>query len=217
MNWILFKAIYGTGHVPDKLLAASFSEDDLGVLLRVHLISEHFLQAFISAKIDKGDLYFGDTKDKEKFERGYFSKLNTAKEHGLPDPTYDALKMLNSARNDAVHQIESDSISVELVEKIGFSANSFTNHTDLDLTEHEMQTYDEYGRHVSRYKYNDSATPIRVNLLISFSCLLRRTLETVGLNPRHASSTISWGTFTQDGPAISSFSATIMDRSKPKN
>lgn len=211
MNFYLFKAIFGTGPVPDKMISASLSEDDLGVLLRVHLISEHFLQAFISAAINKGNLYYGETEDKEKSKRGFFSKLETARGLGLPEPTFSALKVINLARNESVHQIENDSIKSDLIEAIEAFSNQLTEHTDIDLNKHVMQTFDEHGQPLAIYEYNNPATPMRVKLLISYSCLIRRTLETLGLNPRHASSSVAAGTFVQDSPAVNNFSAKLMN------
>jgi len=187
MNFNLFKNIFGANIMSNKTISASLSEDDLGVLLRVHLLSERFLEAFISASIDKGDLYHGATKDKEKSERGYFSKLNTAKELGLPEATFEALRELNSARNEAAHQLDSDSIKIDLILALEEWANKITDHTDVDLTQHGMRTADKNGKQLNRYDYASAETPLRVKLLILYSCLIRRSLEACGLNLNDAS------------------------------
>lgn len=180
MNFELFDSIFNDGVVPDSMIAASVSDDDVGVLLRTHLISERFLQGYISAAINKGDLFSGENKDKDKCKMSYFSKLNSAKHHGLPDPTFDALKALNNGRNDMAHEIGKDKISASLIDTIEMSCLQITGHTDIKLSDYHFQTWDENGEPIAIYRYGDMQTPSRVKLLMLFGCLVRRTLESKG-------------------------------------
>lgn len=180
MNFELFDSIFNNGVVPDSMIAASVSDDDVGVLLRTHLISERFLQGYISAAINEGDLFSGESRDKDKCKMSYFSKLNCAKHHGLPGPTFDALKALNDGRNDMAHEIGKDKISASLLDAIEASCLRITSHTDISLDDHHLQTWDENGQPIAIYRYGDMQTPPRVKLLMLFGCLVRRTLESKG-------------------------------------
>ena len=180
MNFELFDSIFNAGVVPDSMIAASVSDDDIGVLLRTHLISERFLQGYISAEINKGDLFSGASKDKDKCKMSYFSKLQCAKHNGLPEFTFDALKALNDERNDMAHEIGKDKISASLIDIMELSCLQIAGHSDIALDDHHMQTWDENGEPIAVYKYRDIQTPPRVKLLILFGCLVRRTLESKG-------------------------------------
>lgn len=180
MNFELFDSIFNSSAVPNSLIAASVSDDDIGVLLRTHLISERFLQAYISAAINKGDLFSGESKDKDKCKMSYFSKLKCAKNNDLPESTFDALKALNDERNEMAHEIGKDKISASLIDTIEISCLQINGHSDIPLDEYHMQTWDENGHPIAIYKYRDMQTPPRVNLLILFGCLVKRTLESKG-------------------------------------
>lgn len=180
MNFELFDTIFNAAVVPDSLIAASVSDDDIGVLLRTHLISERFLQGYISAAINKGDLFSGESKDKDKCKMSYFSKLKCAKTNGMPESTFDALKALNDERNDMAHEIGKDKISASLIDTIEICCLQINGHSDIALDEYHMQTWDENGHPIAIYKYRDMQTPPRVKLLILFGCLVRRTLESKG-------------------------------------
>ncbi|MGC8343649.1 hypothetical protein [Pantoea ananatis] len=180
MNFELFDSIFSAGVVPDSMITASVSDDDVGVLLRIHLISERFLQGYISAAINEGDLFSGENRDKDKCKMSYFSKLKCAKHHGLPEPTFDALQALNDGRNDMAHEIGKDKISESLLDAIESSCLLITSHSDVSLNDHGLQTWDEKGQPIAIYRYADMQTPARVKLLILFGCLVKRTLESKG-------------------------------------
>jgi hypothetical protein len=180
MNFELFDSIFNAGVVPASMIAASVSDDDIGVLLRTHLISERFLQGYISAAINEGDLFNGESKDRNKCKMSYFSKLKCAKHHGLPEPSFDALKALNDERNDMAHEIGKDKISASLIDTIEISCLQITGHTDIKLSDYHLQTWDENEAPIAIYRYGDTQTPSRVKLLMLFGCLVRRTLESKG-------------------------------------
>lgn len=173
--------------------------------------TEHFLQAFISASCDKGNLFEGETRDKEKLKMSFHSKLSLSKKLLLPEPTFDAFSKLNSERNSFAHNIEKESINDELINKFETCADSLKNGFDKDISDQGMHVFNSDGTPLRTYTYGDKATPNRVRVLISLGCLISRSLVSLGLNPRHAYSTVAGSTLSQVGPEINRFPATLTD------
>ncbi|GFM52731.1 hypothetical protein PSCICE_39980 [Pseudomonas cichorii] len=82
------------------------SNDDVGAILRLQLISERFLEVYLSERVpDESQKFF--PKDRSGALLKYFNeKLMVAIAYGLPTQLGESLKYLNKIRNDFGHDFE---------------------------------------------------------------------------------------------------------------
>lgn len=81
-------------------------QDDIGVVLRLHLLTEQVVENFICAVCNQPNMFwFIEGKNESKITVSYDHKLKIAKTLGLPDAVYKVFQRLNTMRNKLAHRI----------------------------------------------------------------------------------------------------------------
>lgn len=103
MNFKIFENEFALNEKTwSHLISMLNSEDDIGVVLRAHLLTEKMLEAWCSAASNNIHFFdgFGDS-----VTMSYAAKLKLASNFGLNDFSYKELKAINKIRNVRSHQI----------------------------------------------------------------------------------------------------------------
>lgn len=109
MNVNLFTSMFiGNEQTWSRMNSTLASEDDIGVVLRVHLLTEKMLEAWCCAASDN-PLFFDGFG--EYLSMSYMAKLKLATNFGLNQFTYNELKFINKIRNARSHQIDNAAIT----------------------------------------------------------------------------------------------------------
>ena len=188
MNGRIFISIYGDIDIAKAFTSISDNEDELGCILRVHLLSERLLDAWISAKINIEDLFENSANEKFKFRPSFSLKLALAKKLDFPVELIQCLQALNSKRNDFAHRYDCDPISDIDIEKMASSIRRCQAPENvIPIDEIQFQVFDKYGNPLQPYPFSSPQTPKRIKLAIIYSCVLIRvmaivTRETFGKN-----------------------------------
>lgn len=186
MNLFIFRKLFDTDSVRNAFIASTDSTDDLGVVLRLHLVTESFLEAFICSAIRKEDLFDTEPKEGRVFKLNYFKKLEFASKLGLPLPTFKALDKLNQLRNNLAHKIQNDFIESSVIESLSSHVKSIGGEDKVPLADEAAEFFNEDGSKRATYFLKDTDTPNRVKLMILISSLIRRTTgETLGFYQLH--------------------------------
>lgn len=91
------------------------SEDDIGVVLRLHLLTEKIIEAWCCAASDNPKFFEGFG---ENLTISYTAKLKLASNFGLNDFSYHELKEINRIRNARSHQIDNAQITDQEIKKM---------------------------------------------------------------------------------------------------
>lgn len=91
------------------------SEDDIGVVLRAHLITEAMIEAYCCAMTSNERLFEGFG---EGVTLTYAAKLQLAANLGLNEHSIAELKRLNKVRNVRSHQIDNTAITDAEIESL---------------------------------------------------------------------------------------------------
>lgn len=162
------------------LIQAIQTEDDIGAVLRIHLLSERLSEAWICAACD-ADNFFGEGNYSVRINCS--DKFKLARNLGVPDELYSALKMINSIRNNLAHGSGHNLISDESIDKLvnllkGFQLENQSNKWGVDVP---LLVNGQDGLTSCEYSIYDKNTPNRIKLYICFSFLMSRVLFFLGI------------------------------------
>lgn len=116
------------------LWQAAETEDDIGAVLRCHLLTEKFLIWFLDTKLSK------QLRVYIKEPREFGGKLSLAVALGLPLPFAAVAKQLNNIRNDLAHRPSGlDPSQVEQLGREVEGLKAVDPSIDKPITEHWMQ------------------------------------------------------------------------------
>lgn len=116
MNAKLFDEIFTLNEQTwARLLSTMLSDDDIGVVLRVHLLTEKMLEAWSCAASNNPKLFEGFG---ESLTMSYAAKLKLAQNFGLNEFSYKELKMINRIRNTRSHQIDNAEVTDSEIQKM---------------------------------------------------------------------------------------------------
>ncbi|EOI1327382.1 TPA: hypothetical protein ACIJOS_001870 [Citrobacter koseri] len=99
----------------ERLSSMMKSEDDIGVVLRLHLITEKIIEAWCCAASNNPKFFDGFG---ENLTMSYAAKLKLASNFGLNDFSYQELKEINRIRNARSHQIDNAQITDKEIQKM---------------------------------------------------------------------------------------------------
>lgn len=99
----------------ERLTSIMESEDDIGVVLRLHLVTEKIIEAWCCAASNNAHFFDGFG---ESLTMSYAAKLKLASNFGLNDFSYKELKEINRIRNARSHQIDNSQITVQEIQKL---------------------------------------------------------------------------------------------------
>lgn len=86
----------------EKIMSLLESEDDIGVVLRLHLIIEKYLEAWCICATNNSKFFDGFG---ENITLTFAAKAQLAKNFGLSDLSFNGIKRFNKIRNIRSHQI----------------------------------------------------------------------------------------------------------------
>jgi len=177
MNFEIFQTMFGHQSVANALISSSESSDDIGVVLRMHLVTESFLEAFICAAVNNADMFSTEPADKVVLRLNYQSKLGMALKLGLPLPAYKAMERLNTMRNKLAHRIDNELIDESVLESLSTHAKSIQCDEGHRLSEESAEFFNADGSSRGVHKLSDPSTPNRIKLMIIISALIRRATK----------------------------------------
>lgn len=124
---------------------AALSDDDLGTTLRLHLICERMVEAWICACYDCPEL-FGNDKNKVLIECN--DKITMAGNLGIPPEMVKSLKTINSMRNDLAHNPSMQNILDSRIQSLKDTLTEyFERHpTTLNMKETKLDIFDAEGQ-----------------------------------------------------------------------
>ena len=99
----------------ERLSSIMQSEDDIGVVLRLHLVTEKIIEAWCCAASNNHNFFDGFG---ENVTMSYAAKLKLATNFGLNEFSYQELKVVNKIRNARSHQIDNSEITNEEINKL---------------------------------------------------------------------------------------------------
>lgn len=175
MNSEIFTKLFGNDTISDAIISCSESEDDIGVVLRLHLITENYLEAFICAAIGLENLFDTEPSIGKPFKLNYYKKLELASKLGLPEASFKALDKLNYLRNQLAHRIQSDLIDDAIISSLSTHIRNIDGDTLLPLIEEKAAFFNPDGSSRDIYSMKSNKTPVRIKMIILVFSLIRRT------------------------------------------
>ncbi|ATG17188.1 hypothetical protein CO695_13110 [Providencia alcalifaciens] len=162
------------------MIQAIRTEDDIGAVLRIHLLCEQLSEAWICAACN-ADNFFGEGNYSVKINCS--DKFKLARNLGIPDTLCSGLKMINAIRNNLAHGSGHNLISDESIDKLvnllkGFQLENQSNKWGIDVP---ILVNSQDGLTSYEYSIYDKNTPNRIKLYICFSFLMSRVLFFLGI------------------------------------
>ncbi len=153
----------------EKFIAACETEDDIGTVLRLHLLLEKDLEAWCACATGNGGIFKGFG---ESLFLNFAAKNQLAHNLGLSEDLFKIIKRINKVRNDRSHQIDNlevtDSEIASLKDLV--SANYPSNLVPID----QFQAQINQG---AIYNFVSKETPNRIKFIMLFSMLKMRMCE----------------------------------------
>lgn len=181
MNPLIFIRIFGEVDISKLILSIDQNDDELGSVLRVHLLCERLLDAWIAAQLEREDLFENSAGEKIKFNPSYGMKLGLAKKLGMNAGLCSCLQTINKIRNSFAHRYDCE----PLLDKDMQTMASVLKGIPLpgkvkSVDDVDFKILDNSGNQIKSYYFNDEKTPNRIRLIIIFSNILARVVTTVG-------------------------------------
>ncbi len=153
----------------DKFLAACMTEDDIGVVLRLHLLLEKDLEAWCQCATGNEHIFNGFG---ESLGLDFAAKVQLAHNFGLSADLFKIIKRFNKIRNVRAHQVENFSITDSEVASLSSLMESNYPSNLLPMDKFLAQIKED-----PVYSFSDKSTPNRVKFLMLFSMLKMRMCD----------------------------------------
>ena len=183
MDAKIYMDVFTSIDVNGFIIRASQTEDSTGTVLRVHLLCEKMIEAWVCASTGFAQL-FDDDGNQLLIECS--SKLKLAKNTGLPEGLCKAFKVINTLRNDVAHNPSRQDIPDTKISSIRAHLDNHLKSKNKDLTEkHYIQTSSDKGDEV-KYVTFDSAEPSnKQKLCLALSIIVgEMTVEVASRNKK---------------------------------
>lgn len=175
MNPQIFMKIIGDTDITKAFLNMSENEDELGTVLRVHLLSERLLDAWVASTIGNEELFLNAPGDRLKFNPTFSLKLALAKKLGLHDGACTFLSRINKLRNNFAHQYDCGPLSESEVTIMTEAITSMPKNEKLiNLNDVNFAIFDDEGVEKAVYAFSSQSTPNRIKLICMFANLFAR-------------------------------------------
>lgn len=181
VNAIIFRTIFDDISVREAMIATFSSKDDLGCFLRLHLISETYLEAFLAGALNSKDLFSDDPVDKVKLQMNYASKAQLAFKLGMPEGAYKGFMLMNKVRNHAAHHINNELLTSDFINNLKNFANSIGKREPDEIKKHGAQRFNDDGSIAENYTYGSPDTPNRIKLMIILAAIFTWTGVEIGV------------------------------------
>lgn len=165
--------------IPKLMIQAIITEDDIGAVLRIHLLCEQLAEAWICAACD-ADNFFGEGDYSVRINCS--DKFKLARNLGLPASIYSCLRIINKIRNDVAHKHNFDLIPQSSIDSLinllkdfraGDSPDSLTINASLVYRKADGSSSEEHSVH-------NENTPNRIKLYICFSLIMHWLIFSIG-------------------------------------
>lgn len=188
MNPVIFMKIFGEIDISKLFLNIDQNDDELGSVLRIHLLCERLLDAWIAAHLDKEDLFQNSASEKIKFNPSYGIKLGLAKKLGLHTGLCSCLQTINKIRNSFAHRYDCEPLTEKDMQAMATILKGVPLPGKVkSVGDVDFKIIDINGKVTKSYYFNDEKTPNRFRLTIIFSNILARIMTVVddSLNKTH--------------------------------
>jgi hypothetical protein len=181
MNARIFMDYCHAVDIPLLLTKATLSDDDTGTALRLHLLCERMVEAWICACCDCADL-FGSDKNKVRIDCD--AKISMAGNLGIPSELVKTLKTFNSLRNDLAHNPSIQEISDSRIQSMKDTLNSYLNkyEDEIPLEETKICITHDNGTITNEAPFSDEEQKNRLKLCLIFVKLMKMLLRLVASN-----------------------------------
>ncbi|MBQ4768311.1 hypothetical protein F9U42_14305 [Pectobacterium versatile] len=167
-----FMNYYGSVGIALPMIKIANSEDDLGVVLRIHLLCEKFLEAWICG-ITGHDNLFSEAPQSGDFQMEFFQKLKMCQLTGLPESAYKSIKKINDIRNSFAHRLSVTAIKDSEIDSVYHHVGKLAEtYLSFPLSKFQIKTNDEDGKTKYRYELESRDTPNRAKLICLYSALI---------------------------------------------
>ncbi|MFP7326897.1 hypothetical protein [Serratia marcescens] len=112
MDIRLFHEAFSSKKANLQFVKATKSDDDIGTVLRIHLYLERVLEAWTACATENNKIFDG------KININFVTKLQIAKNFGMPNDISSAIEEINRIRNKFSHNIENDEITEQNISKL---------------------------------------------------------------------------------------------------
>lgn len=180
MNPVIFMKIFGEVDISKFFISIDQNEDELGSVLRVHLLSERLLDAWIAAHINKEDLFQNSPGEKIKFNPSYGMKLGLAKKLGMHAELCSCLQTINKIRNNFAHRYDCEPLTDKDMQAMENALKGAPLPAKVRaVSDIDFKIIDITGKEIKSYHFNNEETPNRIRLLIIFASIMARIITVV--------------------------------------
>lgn len=177
MNARIFMDYYHEIDFPSLFARAVESDDDVGTTLRIHLLCERMVEAWICACCDCQDL-FGRDKNKLLIECN--TKISMAGNLGIPPELMKSLKTINSMRNDLAHNPSIQSIADSRIQSLKDTLTEYF--TEPSMEESKLGIFNAENQLTEEVSLDSDSSKNRLKLILLFSKLMQALMQLVAAN-----------------------------------
>ncbi|HCN5210835.1 hypothetical protein [Leclercia adecarboxylata] len=182
----IYIRIYGDHDISGALFTMAENEDELGSVLRIHLLSERMLEAWIAARIEVEDLFTSISSEKLNFKINYVNKLALAKKLGFNTAACTMLAKINSLRNKFAHSHDCAPIDDSVIATMKQALDSIPKHEKIFEIEDQKFTFKPQDSNPIIYEFNSKQTSNRVKLImLYFSLFTCITIDVIQLSDEY--------------------------------
>lgn len=133
-------------------------DDDILTILKIHLLCEHLIEAWICSKTNQETLFL----EPMKINMNFSTKLKLARNMGLQKEIYELISKINSIRNKFAHNLSETIISnKDIQDMVNIILNDKLFINALSMSFKRDDTEEEY-------KIQGETTPNRIKLCIIY-------------------------------------------------
>ncbi|WP_308563957.1 hypothetical protein [uncultured Klebsiella sp.] len=165
--------------IADKFIAACTTEDDIGVVLRIHLLLEKDVEVWCACASKNGKFFDGFN---ENLTMEFSSKAQLAFNFGLSSDLLKAVKRINRIRNVRAHQIDNFALTDPEIESLIALLRSNYPPRLVPIEDFKIQIDG-----MEKFGLMSNETPNRLKFIILYAVLkMRMREEALNLwNSRH--------------------------------
>ena len=170
MDAKIYMDVFTSIDVNDFVIKASQTDDSTGTVLRVHLLCEKMVEAWVCASTGFPQL-FDDDGSQLLIECS--SKLKLAKNTGLPDGLYKAFKVINTLRNDIAHNPSRQEIPDSKIASIRSNLDNHLGSKGKELTgKHYIKTFNESGEYLGYATFDSEESSNKLKLSLALNIIV---------------------------------------------
>lgn len=179
MNAEIFMNYYTEIDIPDLMERAMVSEDDIGSVLRIHLLCERMIEAWICAHCSC-PTFFGAGDSKVRIECS--DKIAMAYNLGMDRRLYSTFKTINSLRNALAHNPNQQSIPAPKIQSMAATLGEYMREHGEDISQVRVATFAPDGAQTLEISLASDNSHNRMKLYLIFGSLMRHVAKVVASN-----------------------------------